>query len=96
MEHEQVLRMELVGANPHARIEGVNELPGKSNYFIGNNPKQWHTDVPMYAKVRYRNIYPGIDLVFYGGRSAAQPFPLPDRERSRGAALASFSKRRDA
>ncbi|MGH7812463.1 MAG: hypothetical protein ACREQI_00470, partial [Candidatus Binataceae bacterium] len=93
---EQVLRMKLVGANAHARIEGVDRLPGKSNYFIGNNPKNWHTDVPMYAKVRYRNIYPGIDLVFYGGSSAAQPLPLPDRERSRGAALASFSKRRDA
>ncbi|MGH7813392.1 MAG: hypothetical protein ACREQI_05250, partial [Candidatus Binataceae bacterium] len=88
--------MNLIGANPNAQIEGVDPLPGKSNYFIGNDPKKWRTDVPMYAKVRYRNIYPGIDLVYYGAGSIARSAPLPDRERVRGAALASVSKRRDA
>ncbi|MGH7815337.1 MAG: hypothetical protein ACREQI_15195, partial [Candidatus Binataceae bacterium] len=88
--------MTLVGANPHARIEGVDPLRAKANYFIGNNPGKWHTDVPTYAKVRYRNIYPGIDLVYYGAGSIARSAPLPDRERVRGAALASVSKRRDA
>ncbi|MGH7813120.1 MAG: hypothetical protein ACREQI_03860 [Candidatus Binataceae bacterium] len=58
--------MKLVGANRHARIEGVDRLRAKANYFIGNNPKHWHTDIPMYAKVRYRNIYPGIDLAGCG------------------------------
>jgi hypothetical protein len=62
---EEVLRIRLIGANPHARIEGVDKLPGKANYFTGNDPKKWHTDIPMYARVRYRDIYPGIDLVFY-------------------------------
>ncbi|HVN62992.1 MAG TPA: hypothetical protein VMT58_00030, partial [Candidatus Binataceae bacterium] len=93
--HEEVLGMRLIGANPHPTIEGVDALPGKANYFIGNDPKQWHRDVPMYAKVMYRDIYPGIDLVFYGGPSA-ECEPLPDRERSRGGALASFGKRHDA
>ncbi|MGH9432442.1 MAG: SBBP repeat-containing protein, partial [Terriglobia bacterium] len=41
---------------------------GKSNYFIGNDPKNWHTNVPNYAEVRYRNVYPGVDLVYYGNQ----------------------------
>lgn len=61
-----VLRMKVLGANRSATAAGVDELPGKSNYFIGNDARKWHTDVPNYAKVRYRNIYPGVDLVYYG------------------------------
>ncbi|HUO06200.1 MAG TPA: SBBP repeat-containing protein [Candidatus Binataceae bacterium] len=63
---ELVLRMKLVGASPNALIEGVDALPGKANYFIGNDPKKWRANVPTYARVRYRNVYPGIDLVYYG------------------------------
>jgi hypothetical protein len=63
-----ILRMELVGANVKAAVTGAEELPGKSNYFIGNDPKKWRTNVPTYAKVRYENVYPGIDLVYYGNQ----------------------------
>ena len=59
------LRIRFVGADPAAQIEGVDQLPGKSNYFIGNDPALWRTDIPNYAKVIYRDIYPGIDMVFY-------------------------------
>ncbi|MGH2359940.1 MAG: SBBP repeat-containing protein [bacterium] len=64
-----VLRMRLAGANASPLVEGSDELPGKSHYFIGNNPAKWHTHVPTYARVAYRSIYPGIDLVYYGNRS---------------------------
>jgi hypothetical protein len=67
-ESSAVLRMKFVGANSSVEPSGSDELPGKSNYFIGNDPKQWHADVPLYSKVVYRNIYPGIDLVFYGAQ----------------------------
>ncbi|MGH9431204.1 MAG: SBBP repeat-containing protein, partial [Terriglobia bacterium] len=60
--------MKLVGANAKARVTGLAELPGKSNYFIGNDPKKWRTNVPNYARVRYQNVYPGIDLVYYGNQ----------------------------
>src|SRR5437667_55333 len=63
-----VLRMKLVGANPSARVVGLDELPGKSNYFIGNDPKKWRTNVPNYAKVKYEGVYPGVDLVYYGNQ----------------------------
>jgi hypothetical protein len=63
-----VLRMKLVRANPAARVIGTDELPGKSNYFIGNDPKQWRSSVPTYAKVKYESIYSGIDLVYYGNQ----------------------------
>jgi beta-propeller repeat-containing protein/HYDIN/CFA65/VesB family protein len=63
-----VLRLKLVGANSAPRVSGLDELPGKANYFLGNNPKKWLTQVPAYASVKWRDIYPGIDLVYYGSR----------------------------
>src|SRR5437660_1878837 len=62
------LRMKLVGANQAARVTALEELPGKSNYFIGNDPKQWRADVPTYGKVKYEGVYPGINLVYYGNQ----------------------------
>jgi len=61
-----VLRMRLVGANVKATVVGAEELPGKSNYFIGNDPGKWRTNVPNYAKVKCSGVYPGVDLVYYG------------------------------
>jgi hypothetical protein len=61
-----VLRMKLLGANAHAAVAGANELPGKSNYFTGSDPKQWRTNVPTYGAVKYAGVYPGIDLVYHG------------------------------
>jgi hypothetical protein len=63
-----VLRMKLRNANPSAKITGTDELAGTSNYFIGNDPKKWRTNVPTYAKVKYEGIYSGIDLVYYGNQ----------------------------
>ncbi len=62
----EVVRMRYVGAATNPRMQGVQTLPGISNYFIGNDPGQWHTDIVSFAKVRYSQIYPGIDLVYYG------------------------------
>ena len=62
------LQLKLLHANQNATVTGVNELPGKVNYFLGNDPKNWRTNVPTYAEVRYRNVYPGIDLVYYGNQ----------------------------
>jgi hypothetical protein len=62
------LSMELVNANSRSEVKGTDHLPGKSNYFIGNDPAKWHHDVPQFARVRYASIYPGIDLVFYGNQ----------------------------
>ena len=63
---DNVLRMRLLGANAKAVLAGADELPGKSNYFIGNDPAKWRTDVPNYASVRENNLYPGVDVVYYG------------------------------
>jgi hypothetical protein len=63
-----VLRMKLRDANPAAKVTGVDELSGTNNYFIGNDPKKWRTNVPTYAKVKYEGIYSGIDLVYYGNQ----------------------------
>jgi hypothetical protein len=62
------VRLRFEGGNPDPQIAGTGEMPGKANYFIGNDPQKWHTDVPAYARVKYTGIYPGIDLVFYGNQ----------------------------
>ena len=64
-----VLRLRLLGASTGAKVAGMDELPGKSNYFIGKDPKKWHTHVPTYGRVRFASIYPGVDLVYYAGQN---------------------------
>jgi hypothetical protein len=59
-------QMNFVGANPGARMAGDDELPGKVNYLIGNDPAAWHTGVATFARVRVGQLYPGINLVYYG------------------------------
>jgi hypothetical protein len=63
-----VVRMELAGASLATKVEGADPLPGTSNYFIGNDPSKWHTNVPTYSKVGYKNVYPGVDLLYYGNQ----------------------------
>jgi len=64
----ETVRMSLFGSNPSAEATGESELPGKVNYFLGNDPTKWHSNLPTYAKVRYSSVYPGIDLVYYGNQ----------------------------
>src|ERR1700757_1025515 len=71
-ENPTIMTMRLVGANPAATISGAEELPGKSNYFIGNDPSRWRTDIPNYAKVRYHAVYPGVDLLYYGNQGRVE------------------------
>ena len=60
------MRMRFVGGNRSPRVSGSDELPGKVNYFIGNDPKQWRSGVSTFARVRYENVYPGVSVVYYG------------------------------
>jgi uncharacterized protein (TIGR03437 family) len=60
------LRLRFDGANRTPEIDAEDALPGKTNYFLGSDPRRWRPDVPLFGKVRYRNLYPGIDAVFYG------------------------------
>jgi uncharacterized protein (TIGR03437 family) len=62
------VRMSLIGANPQANLVGLNPLPGVVSYFIGNDPKNWRSGIPTYGKVEYPQVYPGVDLVFYGNQ----------------------------
>lgn len=64
--HDAAVRLHLLGANPHPGVVGLNRLPGTVNYFIGNKPSRWRTNIPTYGRVEYRDVYPGINLVFYG------------------------------
>lgn len=79
-----VLRMKLVGARQDARMIGQEPLPAKSNYFIGNDPAAWRTDVHTYARVEQRDVYPGINLIYYGNQQELEydfvvaPFAHPE------------------
>src|ERR1700687_3349637 len=61
-----VIRLTILGPNPNARVVGVDPLPGQTNYFLGNDPGKWRTNVPSFRRVKYENIYSGIDLIYYG------------------------------
>jgi hypothetical protein len=63
-----VVRMKLAGANPSPSVIPLDELEGKINHFRGNDPKQWHTGIPTFGRVKYVGIYPGIDLIYHGNR----------------------------
>jgi hypothetical protein len=69
-----VVRMKLVRAAA-AQISAATTLPGKVNYFIGNDPNKWIAGAPTYGRVDYRHVYPGIDLTYYGtGRQLEYDF----------------------
>lgn len=64
----EAFQMKLVGANRNAAVRGTELLPGKSNYLIGNDPAKWKRNIPQFARVRYEDVYPGVNLVFYGNQ----------------------------
>src|ERR1043165_1382880 len=61
-----VLRMNLVGANANAQLAGQHELQGKVNYMIGNDRSKWRTGIPTFRKVHYDDVWPGVDMLWYG------------------------------
>ncbi len=62
----EAVQLRFVGANQNATIEGQDKSAAVSNYFVGRDPKKWRVRVPRYGAVRVRNLYDGIDLVYYG------------------------------
>ncbi len=63
---DQTLRLRFVGANPVPVLEGGSSLPGEANYYLGGDSAQWYTNLPTYADISYRQLYPGIDLRYEG------------------------------
>src|SRR5581483_1556797 len=61
-----LLRLKMVGASAAPQIAGQGQLEGKSNYLISNDRARWHTDIPTYREVRYTEVWPGVDMVWYG------------------------------
>jgi hypothetical protein len=64
----RVLRLSMAGANPSPEIVGVDKQSGNSNYIRGNDRSQWQTGISRYDRVRYSEVYAGIDLAFYGNQ----------------------------
>jgi Beta-propeller repeat len=62
------LRLTLVGANPRSPTSGLDQLPGKVNYFLGSDSSKWRSNINTYAKVEYKTVYPGVDLIYYGNQ----------------------------
>ena len=89
MRRSTVLRMILVGADAHAKAATTAELPGKTSYFVGSDATRWRTGVPTYAKATYRDVYPGIDVAYYGNQRELEydfivhPGSAPDTVRLR-------------
>jgi hypothetical protein len=70
-----MIKANLVGSNPRATVRGEVPMEYKCNYFLGNDPTRWRTEVPNYSAIVYKEIYPGIDLKYYGdGRRGEYDF----------------------
>jgi hypothetical protein len=63
-----LIRMQLEGQNPHPRIYGSGTQSGASHYFKGTDASKWQGSVPHFLKVDYQEVYPGIDLTYYGNQ----------------------------
>jgi hypothetical protein len=63
------IHLRLDGGNLQSQIIAGHQLPGHSNYFIGADRRQWHANVPQYARVCYREAYPGVEMAFYGAQN---------------------------
>ena len=83
-----VLRMKLLGAKPGIAT-GLEKQQGIVNYFIGNDPKQWRTNIPTYARAKLAGVYPGIDVVYYGQEPRAKRQELRATSRRSRSALSS-------
>jgi hypothetical protein len=60
------VRVKFLGANTRAHGQELEPQTAKSNYFIGNDPAQWRKDMPRYSRVEYHDVYPGVDIAYYG------------------------------
>ncbi len=69
------VRLSFLGANPHPRLEPFGRLEAHVSYFLGNDPAGWRPDVPVWSGVRYRDLYPGVDLVMGAGLVPALDTP---------------------
>lgn len=63
-----IIRMKLQGSAEDSIATALDKLPGRSNYLIGDEASQWRTNIPHYRRVRYADVYPGIDLIYYGNQ----------------------------
>jgi hypothetical protein len=68
----RVLRLRLVGGSLDQPVVGLDQLPARSNYFIGSDAGGWRSDIPNYRRVKYPSLYPGVDLVFHGSGGALE------------------------
>jgi beta-propeller repeat-containing protein len=64
--HGTQLRVRFAGASPVVAIEGLDAMAARANFLIGDDPTAWHTGLPTYRGVIYRNLYPGIDMTYAG------------------------------
>ena len=67
-----LLHLHLLGATHTSTLRGLDELPGKVNYLTGDNPQEWRTNISTFAKVTQPQVYPGIDMVYYGNQQRVE------------------------
>ncbi len=66
----RTVRLELVGANPEAKMSGAGRMSASANYFVGNDPAKWQAGIPLFSRVRLEEVYPGVQVIYYANQSA--------------------------
>ena len=98
-----VIRLSFQGTWAKSTVVGLDEVEGKANYLVGNDRTKWHTDVPLFSKVQYSQIYEGINVLYYGSQGrleydlllAPKTDPRVIRFRTEGAGSVKLTKSGD-
>lgn len=63
---DRLVTLQFINSSRTARAEGVDRLPGVSNYYVGADATNWRTGIPQYRAVTFKSVYPGVDLLYHG------------------------------
>jgi centrosomal CEP192-like protein/beta-propeller repeat-containing protein len=67
-----IVRLRLLGSSHQSDVSGLERLPGRVNYLIGDDPSKWHRDIPTFSRILYRQVYRGIDLTYYSSEKGLE------------------------
>ena len=68
-ESSKSVGIEMLNSSSVLSVIGEDQLPGKDSYFPSEDPRTWFSNLPTYSRVHYSQVYPGIDMAFYGERT---------------------------
>ena len=70
--YSAAVQMQMVNANPKAQLVASDLQLGKVNYLVGRDRAKWHSNIPLYGRVEYKQVYDGVDVAFHATGSQVE------------------------